>query len=156
MIGRVSLVLGISVCMVLPSCFGGAHSTTASLPQASAIVVHACAAAEANAALARTALDPAKPDSGPVSKTTIELTAGGKVDSDVKVVSAEFGGLGESDREKVVTIELDGLPSLKTCETLGYKPQLGLLNHQPCLLSKPGCQASFPTSEPLPRPPKKD
>ena len=94
-------------------------ATTAPLPVASAIVVHACAAAEANAYLARGA------SAGPIDKTTIELQASGKLTPDIKAVSYEFSAGAEKDSQKTVTIELDQLPTLQRCLELGYIPQLG-------------------------------
>lgn len=104
------------VCVVL-----GCGANTRSLPVASAIIVHACGAAEADAYIRGGLRDPGSAYA--VSEFTVSVQASGEANGSVsQVVGVEAMRGAEKSAEAKVT----RLPTLKQCLSWGYLPQLGI------------------------------
>lgn len=115
----------------------GCNANVRHLPVAGAVVVHACAAAEANAWMA---------NGGDSLVETVTITLGASAESGGSAtVGVEATGKAEAGIEAVsgtakeVEVEMKSLPSFAQCRKWGYVPQLG---DGGCLLGTRDCSTA--------------
>lgn len=128
---NVGFVLTVTLVGTLVGC-GGANLRN--LPIASAIVVHSCAAAEADAYIR----GEGRGGDYAVSEVTLTLKVSGegKVTGSIK----DYLGLeGVRGAEKSAELKLTRLPTMEQCKKWGYWPQLG---EKGCLYGTEGCKST--------------
>jgi hypothetical protein len=125
----------------------GCNANLAPLPVASAVIVHACGVAEAEAYMRNAVAEAAraaagKPDDADkaekaalanslVGKTTIHVETAGEIDGSGKIAagdstaaSAEVNATASKKTAKWIEVEINQLPPLQACIAWGYKVQL--------------------------------
>ena len=120
---------------------GGAN--VRNLPIASAVIVHSCAAAEAD-----TYVRGAAGGDYAVSEMTISLKASGE---NKLSISETVGVDAVRGAEKTAELKLTRLPTMAQCKAWGYLPQLG---NKGCLVGTHGCVATTELPLDVAPPPK--
>ena len=99
-------------------------------------MVHACAAAEAQAAI----------DAGTVDTLMIRLAVGGENSANLgaetgnETAKGTLGVRAVSSTEKAVEVQMKKLPTMRQCKAFGYIPQLGVGGGgERCLIGTNGC-----------------
>jgi hypothetical protein len=145
---NVGFVLTVTFVSTLVGC-GGANLRN--LPIASAIIVHSCAAAEADAYI-RGEGDDGKVRGGAYAVSEVTLTL--KVSGEGKVTGSikDYLGLeGVRGAEKSAELKLSRLPTMGQCKKWGYWPQLG---EKGCLYGTERCKSTDTLPADVPVPPK--